>query len=635
MNKIRLNFLPIEERDFTFDVYRKVKIEGQLKSIDEYVYTFRETNDDNLNREYFVSFVPKEGYILYKANFLDSRNMTKKFILHKLFDKINNEEMLFDFSYIERKHSIDRIEFIISKHKQGNRIVYLIPYFLEKTGHFGFLIDFKFSKFDHIIFDKEVQKLSLSLSQDGTSNKYYYTDKYKIIQNFVYNIKALLSPIKLGDNIFLNISFKLQSLNAGILNKKEYLFFNNNSSYSQFQGIKNFGPYKKVNENINFIFIFQDLHRVFANELYLSLLGKSNPGTFSGLENMFKVRIGIDNVKRITLQSLDESELRSIIKRVVEMKNTSSDKKHIVIYIEDFPLEGDTSISATYYFLKYHFIKEDVPLQVVNYRKLSAKNSLKWSTSNIALQIFSKLGGIPWIVKPSNNECLILGIGSSHKRDFNTDKIIKYFAYTVCLDSSGLYRSLDILAESEEEDSYLTLLEKNLLSLLSSDKFSNYSSCVLHLPFKIRQSEVKALYSAINQINNWKFAVIKINLDNKFFGYSEHNTLVPYESSYIQLSKREYLVWFEGLIYGKELVDKRLSNPVHIEFLNIDSNEINIKSYLQDVLNLSGANWRGFNSKSIPISIYYSKIIAEYTKSFEELHDYQEGDIRNDKPWFL
>jgi hypothetical protein len=286
--------------------------------------------------------------------------------------------------------------------------------------------------------------------------------------------------------------------------------------------------------------------------------------------------------------------------------------------------------------LKYNFIKEDVPLQVVNYRTLGEKNSLKWSTSNVALAIFSKLGGIPWIVKPSNNNCLILGIGSSHKIEEQTQKVSKYFAYSVCLDSSGLYKSLEVLADETEHSHYLEKLQSNLVTLLKSGKYSSYTSCVLHLPFKIKRKEIEALSKALTEISSMEFIVIKINLDNKFFGYSYHNTYVPYESSFIKLSKNQYLVWFEGLLYGKEIVDKRLGNPVHIQFLNLpNTKSFDERKYLQDVLNLSGANWRGFNAKSVPISIYYSQLIANYTKAFENLEGYDEKILSNEKPWFL
>lgn len=145
-----------------------------------------------------------------------------------------------------------------------------------------------------------------------------------------------------------------------------------------------------------------------------------------------------------------------------------------------------------------------------------------------------------------------------------------------------------------------------------------------------------AISDAIKQINDIELVVVKINVDNKYFGYSFHNTLVPYESSFVKLSKDEYLVWFEGLLYGKEIVDKRLSNPVHIQFLNITNRKnFDEQAFLQDILNLSGANWRGFNAKSIPISIYYSQIIARYTEAFENIVAIKKVLYQMNKPWFL
>jgi hypothetical protein len=56
--------------------------------------------------------------------------------------------------------------------------------------------------------------------------------------------------------------------------------------------------------------------------------------------------------------------------------------------------------------------------------------------------------------------------------------------------------------------------------------------------------------------------------------------------------------------------------------------------YLQDAVNLSGANWRGFNAKSVPVSIYYAKLVADFVKEFRNL-DLEEIDWENLTPWFL
>jgi hypothetical protein len=56
--------------------------------------------------------------------------------------------------------------------------------------------------------------------------------------------------------------------------------------------------------------------------------------------------------------------------------------------------------------------------------------------------------------------------------------------------------------------------------------------------------------------------------------------------------------------------------------------------YLQDALNLSGANWRGFNAKTLPVSVYYAQLIAKYFREFDRL-GLPELELHTLTPWFL
>lgn len=634
MPNIKLNFLPLVPFTFKYNIYRKLKtLDDTTKQEGVYLYDLPQSDEQTNRKSYLTSFDAQPGFEVYKLTSHLSIGLTKRFIVRQLLYMLNNTSTPFPYRHINT-FTEERIEFVVGKEAKGERIIFFAPYYLQEQEKFGFLIDYKFSLAAEQKFDKEVQRLSLSLDKNYKSNRNYYSDKYAIIQWFLNKAMSSMQQIDYS-NQMLQLSSKLTEIQSQLLNKKEYVFRNNYTSSSQFQGIRNYGPYSKVNEEVLFVFIFEERFRSFANDIYLSFLGKSNPGTFPGFEQMFQIKFGLDNVKQVKLLDSDQKELERAIEEIRLIKESNQDKKIICLYLEDHTI-GDEHSSTNYYFLKYHFIEINVPLQVANFQNLGSKNALKWSTSNLALAMFSKLGGIPWIVKPSNNNCLILGVGSSHMRDEQTGKVTKYFAYTVCLDSSGLYKELSILADEETHEHYISKLKKNLVLLLRSEKFSQYKTCVLHLPFKIKQSEIEALSSAISQVSEMEFVALKINLDNKFFGYSDHNTLVPYESSFIKLSRNEYLVWFEGLLYGKEVVDKRLANPVHIQFLSLpDQPRIDERKFLQDVLNLSGANWRGFNAKSIPISIYYSQLITEYTKAFENIDEDNKFSLSNEKPWFL
>jgi hypothetical protein len=636
MANIRLNILPIFESDFSFKVFRKLKQEEDTKEDAIYFYHLPEDSDLTKRKGYWVSFLPREGFEEFENHSFYAIGLTKRFLTEQLLNTLTIKGCPLPYN-VYRRFTEEKIEFTIHEFTKGKQIIYLSPFYFEEQKRFGFIIDFRFSRNKELQFDKEVQVLSLSLDSQGRSNKNYYSDKFRLIQSFLDKVYSNIQIIREGENNLLHIENELIETPVFQLNKKEYIFSNKSTANSQFQGIRNYGPLQKIDKEILFVFIFEDRFKSFANELYLSLTGKSNPGTFPGFEQMFGVVLNTSNVKQIKIEGFSNEQLLSIVDKVKTYQEAEPNKKVIGIYIEDYAIDTEDIVASNhYYFMKYNFIKNNLPLQVVNYRKLSEKNSLKWSTSNVALAMFAKMGGIPWVVKPSNNNCLILGVGSSHKRNEETGEITKYFAYTVCLDSSGLYKTLEVLADETSETNYLQKLKSNLIKLLKDSRMSDYKTCVLHLPFKIKQNEISAISEAIKQIDDIEFVAIKVNLDNKYFGYSFHNTFVPYESSFVKLSRNEYLVWFEGLLYGKEVVDKRLANPVHIQFLNLGNQKgFDERKYLQDVLNLSGANWRGFNAKSIPISIYYSQIIAKYSEAFEKIDGYEENSISDDKPWFL
>src|SRR5690606_24128531 len=275
--------------------------------------------------------------------------------------------------------------------------------------------------------------------------------------------------------IKFDINTKLLDMEAGVLEKRTYVFNNNNTHNSQFQGLLNFEPVRKVEGEVQYIFIFEDKFRTFANELYLSLLGKTYSGTFPGLKQMFNLEFSKETLHRIEIKNYSNETLEDVNKKVKQIRNRQNNKKIIGIFIEP---NKDDSVNSPYFQLKYLFTKNDIPLQVVSYEKLSDRNTLKWSVANIGLQIFSKLGGVPWLVKPSNNNCLTIGLGSSHERS-DSGEIKKYLAYAVCLDSSGLYKKLDVLATGANKSKYFSEFKNQLKKLLSDNEFKDYDKCVI------------------------------------------------------------------------------------------------------------------------------------------------------------
>lgn len=627
---IQLNFLELTPRKFSFTVFRKFYDESDL-SDQVHKYRLPQNIGDQEFINYSVSFEQSDGYDAFVCHDNTNIDLTLKIIYYFLIKTINERDIEVSLG----KKFYDRhIDFTLKSHSRGKEKISLNSYFLRQENKFGFLIDFFFKANEGEKLDRELLKLSLALGSDGRSNKNFYSDHYHKVQSFIQGTLKKINCFSIGQTE-LKISEKLIQMKSDSLEKKVFIFKGNQTDLNQFNGVRKYGAYREVSQPVKYAFVFEDKYKSFANNLFFSLIGKSNPGTFSGMQQFFNLPFSNDLVKRISLASYSIEDVKKSIADIIAFRNDNLNFKVIAIFLEPDRFEGVPEIESPYYNFKFYLTKENIPVQVVRDDQTNNANALKWSTSNIALQIFSKLGGIPWILKPSLNECLILGIGSAYERTQEGD-IKKYFAYSVCLDSAGLYKKLDVLAEDSTKDNYLKQLSASLIELFKSAEFSKYKKCALHISESVTRDSIESIQSALEKIINVEFKVIKINSHHKFFGYSDHNTYVPYESTYIKLSRDEYLVWFDGLVRGKENIFQKVGNPIHIKFLNSGNvSKDNDMEYLQDAINLSGANWRGFNARQTPISIYYAKIVADYTAAFSNFENFDKTHFSNNLPWFL
>jgi len=627
---IKLNFLELITQSFSFPVYRKDYQDGE-KDDDVFRYRLPIDSENSEYSDFSVCFFQKENFELFNCKESYNINLTEHYLFYLLLNKVDNQNL----EYKKGKKFYDKnIDIITYKHLKGNEIISLMPYYLKSKQLFGFLIDFQFKVNPSFSLDKEILRLSLSLDSSNRSNKSFYSDIRHKIESFIKDKFLLINEIRDENNQF-RISDKLMQLAPCRLGKKVYRFKGDQTDLSQFQGIRKFGVYKGIEEEVKYVFVFEDKYRDFANNLYFSLIGKSNPGTFTGMQQFFNLPFSQKELIRISLKGYSKNDIETAIKEIEKIQKDNLQSKIIVIFLEPNRFEDLSADESPYYAFKFYLTAKNIPVQVVRNDQTNNANALKWSTSNIALQIFAKLGGIPWKVKPTKNNCLILGIGVAHEREDN-GKIKKYFSYSVCLDSSGIYKKLDVLAEETTKSEYLKKLQENLIRLLTNEEFKDYRKCALHLYESIKKDDIKSIENALKEIRNTEFKVLKINTKNKFFGFSNHNTNIPYESSYLNLSENEYLIWFDGLIEDKESVYQKVGNPIHIKFLNTPNEDKESDlTYLQDVINLSGANWRGFNAKQMPISIYYAKIVADYTIAFSKFENFDQNILSNNLPWFL
>ena len=611
MSGIALNFLPLNTSNFSFNVFTR-KSSPNEKRWDENIRLLKLPDNDNKYINFWVSFEQFEDSEEITINSNINIELTKWYLFTLLKNRLKNENI--EFKPSEKSFNPFRI-YIITEEitEKGKKSVWIEPYYLKIKNEFGFLVDYKFIKNQNSVFDKYIQRLSLSLNDSYQSNKNFYIDKYRYIINF---LKKDFSNFKeLSQYLIIDTNF--EKLTCKELKTKNYIFRNNNSN-SQFNGLMQyevFQPAPNTNQ-LTYIYLIKDDKKQYANDLIKALNGEFP--TFKGVNKLGLPKQTNDNTRALIIEDYNNFKDK--------LEEISSNINFIIISI--FPSKEE----KFYYELKNYCLIKNIPLQTIHIETIANENKLKWSVSGIALQMFTKLGGVPWIVETQNNNCLIAGIGQSIER--TEENISRFFAYSVLLEASGKFLKIEPLADANTKDGFLKAVADNIKRILDENK--KYQKIIFHVPEKIKKETVKKIEEILKgSQQNAKLYILRINDDSRFFGYDlNNNSLIPFESSYIQLSENEFLVWTEGLNYHNPRPLKRYGNPLYIQFFYSNQQNYDKELLLQDILNLSGANYRGFNAKALPVSLYYPKLISNFYKHFKEIK-LDQINVETDKLWFI
>jgi hypothetical protein len=625
--KITLNFLSVDNSDWIIDCYRKINNDPSQRK--EYDLNIKLYHFPDENKYYNIGFSDFEGASEYSYHFNDNKFLT----INYLFMKVCENCEFHKIEYIKNERYEKNIEIIVNKSDIGCEIIKIIPSYVNAIKKYGYLLNFCFRVSQDHPFDIEVQKRSLSLDVNLNENKSYYIDKYNKIQLFLD---------KYFDTLFvfgneLKIEHHFQAIASTRLNTKKYEFGGNNTDVSQFQGIKKYGPFIALkDDNLPMVcFVYRNNEKNISYKLYNALNGKLYP-TFSGMQAMFHYPLGSATVLGVGVENYTKDSFLGVLQ---EIQEKAKGKKVVPIILvpwnKDTASENQTQL---YFYMKNLLLQNKISSQFISINKIVNDNILKWSVSSLGVQLFSKLGGSPWCVIPQTKRCLIIGIGQAYQ--YNSDKSIKkYYSYSILTDSSGLFKKIQILSDNQNEKEYLNGLLESIKGIINQYEV-DYESFVFHTTFRLRKQELlvikKLLEEEKKEKNNKHFAVLRFDDHHDYMGYDlSQNSLVPYESTKLRISFKDYLIWFEGQQFGNIPIGHRVGPPMKITIdYAKDDDERFISDYLQDAINLSGANWRGFNAKSLPVSLLYANLLCDFIAEFEK-YEYPQINIEDITPWFL
>ncbi|HTV59437.1 MAG TPA: Piwi domain-containing protein [Verrucomicrobiae bacterium] len=366
-----------------------------------------------------------------------------------------------------------------------------------------------------------------------------------------------------------------------------------------------------------FGFVFPTEYRDYANRLFLAL--KNGIGAFKGVETTFRFPLTRDQVFQVSGFSIgtrNHHESATIYENAIVNWQAKQSQPAPDLF---FVLHPRTPVSETdtpYYACKARLLTQGILSQNVTADLISDEAKFEWSAANIALGAFVKLGGVPWVVfgKEIDQE-LIVGVGRAFLFDPHSRATTGYVGFTACFSARGQFQFLSLADVAENRNEYLQLLKTVVATSLKKAEAlgRTVSSLTLHVPKQMSREEMDVVTKAVEEHpkqNILQLVIIKVSEEDTFFAVdSRFNDGVPRRGTVVQVTDRDYLLYTEGREEKESWAPFRTPVALRITPQN-GVRYSGIRTILRQVNDLSQVNWRGFNARSKPISIYYGSLIA-------------------------
>jgi hypothetical protein len=432
-------------------------------------------------------------------------------------------------------------------------------------------------------------------------------------------------------------------------------------------GLTNFGPYDSIIFDIK-------------TPNVLCICKSSNRGNFTNF--LSSLKDGMPQSKYFKKGLLKKYDLQDIVFDIKEIQNSaeneyvnaisnaSNDIKPNLAIIE-IPTEFRRmrDVDNPYYKLKAKLLSLEIPVQFVTSEKITRYD--EYILNSVALQIYAKLGGTPWVL-PSQRSVdreIIIGIGhtwfrANQYKDAEQNRVV---GITTFLSSDGQYLLSDKVKDVPF-DSYFSELLKSLkksISRLSNEQgwqTGDTVRLIFHIFKPIKNVEFDVISQLIQEISDYniKFAFVTISkthpnliFDSNQSGVKKYNSnnvigeFIPNRTTNIFLDSETCLIQMLG---ANELKTAKhgMSNPIQIkirtpqhkyhdkqlnDFLFCDLGYIT-----QQIFSFSYLSWRSFLAGEQPATMLYSTLIAKLLGKLKNIQGWDSDRLNyglKKKKWFL
>ncbi len=283
----------------------------------------------------------------------------------------------------------------------------------------------------------------------------------------------------------------------------------------------------------------------------------------------------------------------------------------IILIPDEMSVEYDED---PYMPLKRSLSMRGIPSQMIEYSTARYLSNKGYVLFNIALNIFSKAGGIPWMLAEPPSSSLTIGIdsggGGVALTVFNpeSEKVFEWH--------TGFSPGVEVI----------DLLKKPMLEMLAEiDNIEDAETIIFHRDGFAHPFERDSIRDVVDTLKlegilrrDVYWALIEIRkrsvprlLRNTSRGYRN-----PIQGAYLQLDPYKYVVATVGFPDHPLLSDYGISRPLVVEVVETSNWDRDPKPFIRDVYWLAQLNWAsGLLPTKLPITTLYAHRIVSFWRA--------------------
>lgn len=429
-------------------------------------------------------------------------------------------------------------------------------------------------------------------------------------------------------------------------------------------GLRRFGPYDSSQftpKSPKLLVICHKENRGKVAEFLKELIdGMPNSQYFTkGFQAKYELHKIDYDIQEITSYEFEQ------IKRINSKLNYTPDI--VILEIPSHLKEIKEVNKSLYYQAKAYFLNLQIPIQIVNSENVIRYDEYKLNA--IGLQMYAKLGGVPWTIltKESIDREIIIGIGNSTFRNniYAGNEQERIVGISTFFSGDGQYMMSGNIKDVPYDEYFQELLDslKESIETLSKEygwRENDTVRLVFHIFKPIKNVEFEVIKELVSTITKYKiqFAFVTVSDFHPFLMYDESvNGIVKYGKSIGEfVPKRgenivlnDYSCLVQMLGVDEMRTSKHgASHPLLIKILRPTSFEDgdNLKELLfsdlhyitQQIFKFSLLSWRSFMPNQNPATMQYSNLIAKTLGKLRTMPGWKSEVINLNlkyKKWFL